>query len=247
MVVAQNWESHGPRYNFKPAPLSHDGRVLDTPEINQAKQAHFAAHDAAKRALPNQRPGYTDYIHEPRNQDYGSQRYTSPQYNQKYQQPQQEYNQKYQPSQEYNRDYDNYDDRSSDDYSSNNVEKKWRGPPAKIELTSDGKFVKETPEVAHARQQHLAAFSAVKQTRPSVGYEGSYDGGYNKNYQGEGENRNYNNGGNSNSYKGSQYAGYQGEDDGQYRGEGDYSAQYNQPKPSYGSGNQYQGRQQGYY
>lgn len=243
-VVAQNWEGHAPRYNFKPAPLSNDGRVVDTPEIAQLKQAHFAAHDAA-----NQRPSY-DYSQQRNQYQDNSQRNQYQDNSQRYQQPQQFNNQRYQPQQENNRDYDNYDDRSSDDYSSNSVEKKWRGPPAKIELTSDGKFVKETPEVAHARQQHLAAFSQVRQSRPSVGYESGYN---NKNYQGEGEQNNNqnNNYDNSNSWKGNQYNS-QAEDDGSYKGEAAYSGQYSQQKPSWngpGNQNQNQGRQQqrGYY
>ncbi|XP_076634394.1 pupal cuticle protein-like [Colletes latitarsis] len=33
-----------PAYHGPPAPLAHDGRVLDTPEVAHAKAAHFAAH-----------------------------------------------------------------------------------------------------------------------------------------------------------------------------------------------------------
>ena len=31
-------------YAYAPAPLGPDGRVIDTPEVAQAKAAHFAAH-----------------------------------------------------------------------------------------------------------------------------------------------------------------------------------------------------------
>lgn len=35
---------YGPgHYHGLSAPLAHDGRVIDTPEVNQAKAAHFAA------------------------------------------------------------------------------------------------------------------------------------------------------------------------------------------------------------
>ncbi|XP_012233099.1 cuticle protein 2-like isoform X2 [Linepithema humile] len=39
-------------YHGPPAPLAHDGRVVDTPEVAHAKQAHLAAHaaEAAKAA-----------------------------------------------------------------------------------------------------------------------------------------------------------------------------------------------------
>lgn len=37
----------GAGYAHAPAPLGHDGRVVDTPEVAHAKAAHFAAHSAA--------------------------------------------------------------------------------------------------------------------------------------------------------------------------------------------------------
>lgn len=39
-------------YHGPPAPLAHDGRVVDTPEVAHAKQAHLAAYaaEAAKTA-----------------------------------------------------------------------------------------------------------------------------------------------------------------------------------------------------
>lgn len=38
--------SHG--YHGAAAPLSHDGRVVDTPEVAHAKQNHLAAHAVAR-------------------------------------------------------------------------------------------------------------------------------------------------------------------------------------------------------
>lgn len=35
---------HGGAYHGPPAPLGHDGRVVDTPEVAHAKAAHLAAH-----------------------------------------------------------------------------------------------------------------------------------------------------------------------------------------------------------
>ncbi|KMQ90855.1 pupal cuticle [Lasius niger] len=37
---------HGAGYHGPPAPLAHDGRVVDTPEVAHAKAAHLAAHAA---------------------------------------------------------------------------------------------------------------------------------------------------------------------------------------------------------
>ncbi|XP_046593287.1 pupal cuticle protein-like [Neodiprion lecontei] len=40
----------GHAYHGPPAPLAHDGRVVDTPEVAHAKAAHLAAHAAASDA-----------------------------------------------------------------------------------------------------------------------------------------------------------------------------------------------------
>ncbi|KYN07777.1 hypothetical protein ALC62_01288 [Cyphomyrmex costatus] len=47
-----NGEHIGGYYHGPPAPLAHDGRVVDTPEVAHAKKAHLAAHavEAAKTA-----------------------------------------------------------------------------------------------------------------------------------------------------------------------------------------------------
>ena len=37
-------DSHGYSYHGPPAPLAHDGRVVDTPEVAHAKAAHFHAY-----------------------------------------------------------------------------------------------------------------------------------------------------------------------------------------------------------
>lgn len=40
-------------YHGSVAPLSHDGRVINTPEVAQAKQAHLAAYAAALHGYNN--------------------------------------------------------------------------------------------------------------------------------------------------------------------------------------------------
>lgn len=48
-------------YHGPPAPLAHDGRVIDTPEVAHAKAVHLATHaaEAAKASPPT--TGYEDY------------------------------------------------------------------------------------------------------------------------------------------------------------------------------------------
>ncbi|XP_058799006.1 pupal cuticle protein-like [Phymastichus coffea] len=58
---------HGPYgYQGPPAPLAHDGRVIDTPEVAQAKAAHYAAFSqAASRSYEagpsSNKDDYNDY------------------------------------------------------------------------------------------------------------------------------------------------------------------------------------------
>lgn len=180
MVSAQRWtnsadqgewrdEGHS-RQPVVPAPLAHDGRVIDTPEIQHAKAAHFAAHDAALRANPPKPyngPDYNRADDYERRQEYNrapQQQYRETQ--QEYRQAPQEYRQAPQEYNKVNEDYDNYEEKRE--------EPRWRGPLAKIEFTKDGKFIKETPEVAHARAQHLEALSAAKQ---KAGYSNNNDEG----------------------------------------------------------------------
>ncbi|CAK9806486.1 hypothetical protein ANTPLA_LOCUS4907 [Anthophora plagiata] len=61
------YAAYGAAYHGPPAPLAHDGRVLDTPEVAHAKAAHLAAYaaEAAKASL-----GYADYSDGKYN-DYG--------------------------------------------------------------------------------------------------------------------------------------------------------------------------------
>ncbi|XP_054009674.1 pupal cuticle protein-like [Hylaeus anthracinus] len=60
------YPAYGVAYHGPPAPLAHDGRVIDTPEVAHAKAAHLAAHAAeAAKASPL---GYSgDY-----SEDYGA-------------------------------------------------------------------------------------------------------------------------------------------------------------------------------
>ncbi|XP_063388970.1 pupal cuticle protein-like [Cydia fagiglandana] len=105
---------------YGPAPLAHDGRVVDTPEVAHLKAAHAAAHASAAHGAyahgpiaplayhggaalaPLVQGGYA-----PAHGGYG----------------------------------------------------KWTGPPAHIQLTHDGQYVVDTPEVQHARAAHLAQYA----------------------------------------------------------------------------------------
>ncbi|KAF3420330.1 hypothetical protein E2986_11313 [Frieseomelitta varia] len=62
------YEVYGAAYHGPPAPLAHDGRVIDTPEVAHAKAAHLAAHAAeAAKATPY---GYGDYSDVGKYEDY---------------------------------------------------------------------------------------------------------------------------------------------------------------------------------
>ncbi|KAL6433042.1 hypothetical protein ACFW04_006378 [Cataglyphis niger] len=91
-------------YHGPPAPLAPDGRVVDTPEVAHAKQAHLAAYaaEAARAAHHGGYPADGSYV-------------------------------------------DNY------------IGAGYHGPPAP--LAHDGRVV-DTPEVAHAKAAHLAAYAA---------------------------------------------------------------------------------------
>ncbi|XP_025155337.1 histidine-rich protein PFHRP-II-like [Harpegnathos saltator] len=56
------YQEHGVQgyYHGPLAPLAHDGRVVDTPEVAHAKKAHLAAHaaEAAKNAHHGYHAGY---------------------------------------------------------------------------------------------------------------------------------------------------------------------------------------------
>lgn len=53
--------SHG--YHGPPAPLAHDGQVIDTPEVAHAKAAHFAAHAEAAAHAHHAAPYDGGYEH----------------------------------------------------------------------------------------------------------------------------------------------------------------------------------------
>ncbi|CAL7942022.1 unnamed protein product [Xylocopa violacea] len=44
--------SYAPHYSGPPAPLGPDGRVVDTPEVQQAKAAHFSLYSAEAQRAP---------------------------------------------------------------------------------------------------------------------------------------------------------------------------------------------------
>ncbi|XP_035742444.1 pupal cuticle protein-like isoform X1 [Vespa mandarinia] len=43
---------YAPHYSGPPAPLGPDGRVVDTPEVQQAKSAHFSLYNAEAQRVP---------------------------------------------------------------------------------------------------------------------------------------------------------------------------------------------------
>ncbi|KAJ2942789.1 hypothetical protein O0L34_g14976 [Tuta absoluta] len=109
-------------HKYGPAPLAHDGRVIDTPEVAHLKAAHLAAHSAAAHgALAHggwAGPGPIGLGHiaaAPLAHGGGHGGYAG-------------------------------------GYG------KWHGPQAHIQLTHDGQYVVDTPEVQHARAAHFAQF-----------------------------------------------------------------------------------------
>ncbi|XP_076684087.1 uncharacterized protein LOC143377061 [Andrena cerasifolii] len=64
------YPAYGAGYHGPPAPLAHDGRVIDTPEVAHAKAAHLAAHaaEASKAASLGYSGDYVDGKYD----DYGA-------------------------------------------------------------------------------------------------------------------------------------------------------------------------------
>ncbi|XP_077288021.1 uncharacterized protein LOC143912603 [Arctopsyche grandis] len=148
---------HGSAHNYGPAPLAHDGRVVDTPEVAHAKAAHLAAHAAASHAAPAHggwSGGHGGYAPAPVYTGHAS----------------------YAPAAHgaWAPAHGGY--APAADYG------KWTGPPAHIELTHDGKFLKDTPEVSHAKAAHAAAFAAAAHAAASSpdyhSYESAHGSGY---------------------------------------------------------------------
>ena len=112
------------------------GRVLDKPEVSNAKAAHFAAFNEAASRLPysSGTSSYEEnYDSESRQRDVGSSNKNN------------------------NKDENNEDGDDGEQY--NSYEKSpigYNGPPAPI--GQDGRVV-DTPEVASAKAAHLAAYA----------------------------------------------------------------------------------------
>ncbi|XP_019699762.1 uncharacterized protein LOC105189255 [Harpegnathos saltator] len=66
-VVNQMYHTGYQGYHGPPAPLDHDGRVVDTPEVARAKAAHLAAHNhiASSAAVEDDSPSYSHGYHGP--------------------------------------------------------------------------------------------------------------------------------------------------------------------------------------
>ncbi|GBP94806.1 Pupal cuticle protein [Eumeta japonica] len=104
---------------YGPAPLAHDGRVVDTAEVAHLKAAHAAAHAAAR----------TNVAHAPAPLYHGAAL----------------------------AQYSAAPLAAHAGYAAGYG--KWNGPQAQIQLTHDGQFVVDTPEVQHARAAHLAQYA----------------------------------------------------------------------------------------
>lgn len=105
---------------YGPAPLAHDGRVIDTPEVAHLKAAHIAAHSAAHASAAHGALAHGTAL--------APLAYAAPL---------------------------GHGAGYAAGYG------KWTGPPAHIQLTHDGQYVVDTPEVQHARAAHLAQYSAA--------------------------------------------------------------------------------------
>ncbi|OXU20872.1 hypothetical protein TSAR_004351 [Trichomalopsis sarcophagae] len=118
-------------YRGPPAPLAHDGRVLDTPEVAQAKAAHFAAFSQAASRVYDvpQASNQNAYHHQQSAEDYDSGAYHA------------------------NNDDDD-GSGSAEGYYDGQASVPYQGPPAP--LAQDGRVI-DTPEVAQAKAAHLAA------------------------------------------------------------------------------------------
>lgn len=115
-AASADWDSpsYGGIHEYGPAPLAHDGSVIDTADVAHAKAEHYAAH--AKAAGASAHHNYAAHAWAPAPAAWAP------------------------------------EEPSHDSYIP-----KWNGPLAHIELTHDGKYVRDTPEVAHARAEHLSA------------------------------------------------------------------------------------------
>ncbi|NP_001166748.1 pupal cuticle protein-like [Bombyx mandarina] len=108
-------------YKYGPAPLAHDGRVIDTPEVAHLKAAHNAAHAAAHANAAHGALAHAG--------SYAPLAYASAPL------------------------------AHGAGYAAGYG--KWTGPQAHIQLTHDGQYVVDTPEVQHARASHLAQYHAA--------------------------------------------------------------------------------------
>lgn len=105
---------------YGPAPLAHDGRVVDTPEVAHLKAAHISALSAAHASASHGAPAYAGSL--------APLAYAAPL---------------------------GHGAGYAAGYG------KWTGPQANIQLTHDGQFVVDTPEVQHARASHLSQYAAA--------------------------------------------------------------------------------------
>lgn len=110
---------------YGPAPLAHDGRVVDTPEVAHLKAAHIAAHGAAHASAAH--GGYGGGL--AHGAALGSLAYGGLGHGLGH-------------GAGYAAGYG-----------------KWNGPQAHIQLTHDGQYVVDTPEVQHARAVHLSQYA----------------------------------------------------------------------------------------
>ncbi|CAH2052113.1 unnamed protein product, partial [Iphiclides podalirius] len=124
-------------FKYGPAPLAHDGRVVDTPEVAHLKAARIAALSAAHA---NAAHGALAHAGASAPLAYAAPLAHGAGYAAGY--------------------------------------GKWTGPPANIQLTHDGQYVVDTPEVQHARAAHLSQYAAAAHAAAAAPEDGPWAHGH---------------------------------------------------------------------
>jgi len=136
---------HGGGYYHGPAaPLAHDGRVIDTPEVAHAKKAHLAAHAAEAAKTAHYGGGYGGGYYGSGDGGYYDGGFAG---------------------------YKGIIAPAGGSHGSPGYHGKYHGPPAP--LGHDGQVV-DTPEVAHAKAAHLTAHAHELSKVAHLSYANTY-------------------------------------------------------------------------
>ncbi|XP_029155515.1 uncharacterized protein LOC114928464 [Nylanderia fulva] len=159
IAISHQMYHNGHEYHGPPAPLDHDGRVIDTPEVARAKAAHLAAYNHIASSAP---------VSENHSPIYNHHYYGAPHNN-----PEEEHS-----GHAHLTDYDNNYHGYDDDLSSQIVlsalcaiataQSAYLAYHTGVPLGPDGKIL-DTPEVAQAKAAHLAT-QAYEAARNTLGY-----------------------------------------------------------------------------